>query len=110
MFLASFADGVVKVFDRRLEEEDAVVRSYPSHSSWVQNVKWHPTLPGHFLSARFVAVIVYWRLRLTAHSSLDGEVKLFDVRGSASAIHSWELYPQGLSAFDVHELTGVFAS
>ena len=52
VFLASFADGAVKVFDRRLEEEDAIVRAYPAHSAWVQNVKLHPTLSGQFLSAR----------------------------------------------------------
>ena len=50
--IAGFADGVVKVFDRRLEEEDAVVRSYSDHSSWVQNVRWHPSEGGMFLSAR----------------------------------------------------------
>lgn len=53
VFLASFADGAVKVFDRRLEEEDAIVRAYPAaHSAWVQNVKMHPSLTGQFLSAR----------------------------------------------------------
>ena len=51
-FVASFADGEVKVFDRRMEEENAVVRYYSDHTSWVQNVRWHPTFPGQFLSAR----------------------------------------------------------
>ncbi len=51
-FLASFADGTVKIFDRRLEEDDAVVRSYHQHTSWVQNVKWHPIQAGQFLSGR----------------------------------------------------------
>ncbi|KAI0814821.1 hypothetical protein BC629DRAFT_1467282 [Irpex lacteus] len=91
--LASFADGNVKVFDRRLEEEDAIVRSYSAHSAWVQNVKLHPSLSGQFLTA-----------------SLDGDVKLFDIRGSDNAVHTWDLYPQGLSAFDVHALTGVFVA
>lgn len=50
MFIASYADGVVKVFDRRLEE--AVVRSYNAHNSWVQNVRWHPMFGGQFISAR----------------------------------------------------------
>ncbi len=49
-FLAGFADGAVKIFDRRHEE---VVRSYHQHPSWVQNVKWHPTLSGQFLSGRY---------------------------------------------------------
>ncbi|KAI0348333.1 hypothetical protein BDW22DRAFT_1350515 [Trametopsis cervina] len=93
VFWAGFGDGTVKVFDRRLEEDDAIVRSYSAHSAWVQNVKLHPTLTGQFLSA-----------------SLDGDVKLFDIRGSNNAIHTWDLYPQGLSAFDVHSLTGVFVA
>lgn len=54
-FIASFADGGVKVFDRRLEEDDAIVRSYRGHTSWVQNVRWHPFLGGQFFSARCVA-------------------------------------------------------
>lgn len=57
-FIAGFADGVVKVFDRRLEEEDAVVRSYHEHHTWVQNVKYHPKIRGQFLSARYVAFIL----------------------------------------------------
>jgi len=92
-FVASFADGEVKVFDRRLEEEDAVVRSYADHGSWVQNVRWHPTFPGQFLSA-----------------SLDGEMKLWDLRGPDRAIQTWNMHPSGISAFDVHPQTGVFAA
>jgi regulator-associated protein of mTOR len=52
-FVASFADGTVKVFDRRMEEEDAIVRSFTGeHTSWVQNVRWHPTYASQVLSAR----------------------------------------------------------
>ncbi|KAF8195097.1 hypothetical protein BJ912DRAFT_1085993 [Pholiota molesta] len=92
-FLASFADGVVKVFDRRLEDDDAIVRTYADHSSWVQNVHWHPTLSGQFLSA-----------------SLDGQVKLFDLRGSDFASKTWCPQKYGLSAFDVHPISGVFGT
>ncbi|KAI0370082.1 hypothetical protein BV20DRAFT_1113337 [Pilatotrama ljubarskyi] len=92
-FLASFADGSVKIFDRRLEEDDAVVRSYHQHTSWVQNVKWHPTLVGQFLSG-----------------SHDGEVKLWDIRGGDEPLQTWDMFSQGLSAFDVHEQTEVFAA
>ncbi|KAG9313880.1 hypothetical protein JVU11DRAFT_4648 [Chiua virens] len=92
-FIASFADGVVKVFDRRLEEDDAVVRSYHEHHAWVQNVKYHPRIGGQFLSA-----------------SLSGEVRLWDTRGSDHAVQAWDPHPGGLSCFDVHPQTGLFAA
>lgn len=53
--LVSFADGAVKVFDRRLEEEDALVRSFDAHTAWVQNVKLHPSLSGQFLTAEVLS-------------------------------------------------------
>ncbi len=56
LFLTSFADGTVKLFDRRLEEDAAVVQEYASHTSWIQNVKWHPTANGQFVSARSVSL------------------------------------------------------
>ena len=52
MFTASFADGTVKLFDRRLEEDDAVLKIYSAHTSWIQNMRWHPTANGQFITAR----------------------------------------------------------
>ncbi|KII94228.1 hypothetical protein PLICRDRAFT_101175 [Plicaturopsis crispa FD-325 SS-3] len=93
-FVASFANGEVKFFDRRLEEEDAIVRSYAGHTSWVQNVGWNPLVGGQFLSA-----------------SLDGDVKLWDLRGANKPVQAWEPHlTHGLSNFDVHAQTGVFAT
>ncbi|KAG1800474.1 WD40-repeat-containing domain protein [Suillus plorans] len=92
-FIVGFANGLVKVFDHRLEEEDTIVRSYHDHHSWVQNVKYHPCISGQFLSG-----------------SLAGEVRLWDLRGSDTAIQAWDLHHTGLSVFDVHSQTGVFAT
>lgn len=58
----------------------------------------------HYPPTAFVDKVVY------LSRSMDGEVKLFDIRGSDRAIHTWDLFPHGLSAFDVHDLTGVFAA
>lgn len=57
VLLAGFADGVTKVFDRRLEEDDAIVQSFNEHTSWVQNVRWHPHFGNQFLSARSVTLL-----------------------------------------------------
>lgn len=53
-FAASFADGMVKIFDRRIEDEDSIVRTYSDHSAWVQNVRWHAKQGLQLLSARYV--------------------------------------------------------
>lgn len=99
------------MFDRRLEEEDSIVRAYSEHTSWVQNVRWHPTLGGQLLSARydFKSLSKVCLTTLGGHS-LDGQVKLWDLRGSDNAVKTWDVHPNGLSAFDVHTTTGVFAA
>ncbi|KAJ7201377.1 hypothetical protein GGX14DRAFT_656674 [Mycena pura] len=93
IFAASFANGEVKIFDRRLEEENSVVRKYVEHDSWVQNVRCNPTTNSQFLSA-----------------SLDGRVKLWDLRGPDVSVMTRDLHPEGLSAFDVHATTGILAA
>jgi hypothetical protein len=40
---------------------------------------------------------------------MSGEVKLWDIRGSDRALETWDAFPGGLAAFDVHEQCGVFA-
>ncbi|KAL1726713.1 hypothetical protein EV714DRAFT_254690 [Schizophyllum commune] len=92
-FVAGFADGAVKVFDRRLDDEQAIVRSYTEHNSWVQNAKWLPKADRQPMSA-----------------SLDGEVKLWDLRGSEVSVQTWHTQSTGISAFDIHPLTPVFAT
>ncbi|KAK7466385.1 Target of rapamycin complex 1 subunit kog1 [Stygiomarasmius scandens] len=91
-FVAGFGDGLVKVFDRRKEEDDSIVQTYREHNSWIQNVRPHPTIPYQYLTA-----------------SLDGEVKLWDTRSPISSLQTWRFMPSGLSAFDVHSNTEVFA-
>jgi hypothetical protein len=40
---------------------------------------------------------------------VNGEVKLWDFRGPERAVETWDLFPGGLAAFDVHSQSGVFA-
>ncbi|KAF7307461.1 Mip1 [Mycena indigotica] len=100
-FVASFGNGEVKLFDRRLEEENAVVAHFLGHESWVQNVRLHPTMQSQFVTA-----------------SLDGKVKLWDYRGkpehiaalNVNSLASWDVHHDGIAAFDVHPTAGVFAA
>ncbi|KAF5351586.1 hypothetical protein D9758_007263 [Tetrapyrgos nigripes] len=91
-FVAGFGDGVVKVFDRRKEENDSVIQTFYEHAAWIQNVRPHPTIPYQYLTA-----------------SLDGEVRLWDTRNPQRSVQTWEFMPSGLSAFDVHNSAEVFA-
>ena len=43
------------------------------------------------------------------HSSLDGDVKLWDIRGGSSSLDGWKMFPEGLSTFDMHDQCGVYA-
>jgi regulator-associated protein of mTOR len=42
--------------------------------------------------------------------SLAGEVRLWDARGSERAAYALDPQPAGLSCFDVHPQTGLFAT
>lgn len=80
------------MFDQRLEEEESIVRTFSDHSSWIQKIRPNPTNSHQFLS-----------------SSVDGAVKLWDLRGSHSVpVEAWQ-FDQGLACFDVHSLADVFA-
>jgi regulator-associated protein of mTOR len=92
-FLAGTGDGGVRLLDRRKDEDAAVVRAYRAHSAWVQAVRWHPFYAGQFFTA-----------------SLDGEVKLWDLRGRDVAIETWDQRSHGIAAMDVHAHAGVFAT
>ncbi|KAJ7163422.1 hypothetical protein C8R43DRAFT_879598, partial [Mycena crocata] len=93
IFAASFGNGEVKVYDRRLGESNSVIRQYTEHKSWVQNICCEPTSDFQFLSA-----------------SLGGRVKLWDLRCSASPT-TWDVdLRHGLSFFDCHPTTRIFAA
>lgn len=53
LFLASFGDGKVKLFDRRLNSEDAVVEMYRGHNSFVHRIRWQRGSHRNVLSARY---------------------------------------------------------
>jgi len=93
VFAASYGDGALRLFDLRARPEDVLLRTYRDHQVWVENVRWKHGMDHELLSA-----------------SLDGEIRMWDIRGSNVSVDDWTLHPGGLAAFDMHRHTGVFAA
>jgi regulator-associated protein of mTOR len=69
IFVAGFGDGVVRVFDQRLNPRTAMVRIWREHQQWVTNV--HMQRGG---------------VRELVSGSRNGEVKLWDLRHDRSVL------------------------
>ncbi|KAG0302962.1 hypothetical protein BGZ98_007096 [Dissophora globulifera] len=63
IFVVGFGDGAVRVYDRRQPPHEAMVMTWKSHKSWIQNVRMQR---GGF--------------RELVSGSLDGVIKVWDVR------------------------------
>lgn len=74
-----------------------------SGSGWAVPICWvcHDIFPARIS----IDWCYYYRL-----FSVDGQVKLFDLRGPDYAAKTWNIHPNGLSAFDVHPIAHVFAA
>lgn len=115
IFVAGFGDGVVRVFDQRLNPRTAMVKAYREHQQWVTNV--HMQRGG---------------VRELISGSRNGEVKIWDIRnqdsimtvnatgGGSSTYHRNSTHPDGgyydsnhraptLRSLSLHEHAPVFA-
>ncbi|SPO41527.1 related to KOG1 - Subunit of TORC1, a rapamycin-sensitive complex involved in growth control [Pseudozyma flocculosa] len=95
MFVAGFGDGTVGVYDRRNPPEASLVRLWEEHQTWVQNV--HLQKRGN---------------RELVTASVDGEVRLWDIRGrsSISQLSMGRRLGGKLSCMSVHERMPIFAA
>lgn len=115
IFVAGFGDGVVRVFDQRLNPRTSMVKAWREHQQWVTNV--HMQRGG---------------VRELMSGSRNGEVKLWDIRmdeaimtinatgGQAGTYHRNSQHPDGgyyenssrvptLRSLSLHEHAPVFA-
>ncbi|KAN0060287.1 Target of rapamycin complex 1 subunit kog1 [Thecaphora frezii] len=95
IFVAGFGDGTVGVYDRRNPPEASLVRLWEEHQTWVQNV--HLQKRGN---------------RELVTASVDGEVRLWDIRGrsSISQLSMARRLGGKLSCMAVHERIPVSAA
>ena len=52
MFLASFGDGCIRLYDRRVDKVSPVVMTWKGHKAWVQRVRWQAGGENAIVSAR----------------------------------------------------------
>ncbi|KAK9472050.1 raptor N-terminal caspase like domain-containing protein [Dipodascopsis tothii] len=92
IFIAGFGDGAVRVYDRRLDAREAMVRVWKYHPSWVLNV--HMQRGGS---------------RELISGSADGQINIWDLRFD-QPIESVHTHERAMRAIDVHEHAPVFAT
>lgn len=94
VFVAGFGDGVVRLFDKRLEDASQVVlRTWRKHHTWIQSV--HLQRGGQ---------------RELVTGSMNGDVRIWDVRAPDTPLYESSVQPQGLQALAVHSGAPVFAT
>ncbi|KAK9448129.1 raptor N-terminal caspase like domain-containing protein [Limtongia smithiae] len=92
IFVAGFGDGALRVYDRRIDPHNAMVKVWKYHKSWVLNV--HMQRGG---------------ARELASGSVDGKVHLWDLRND-SPIVSFTAHERGMRAMHVHEHAPILAT
>ncbi|KAK9463661.1 raptor N-terminal caspase like domain-containing protein [Lipomyces oligophaga] len=92
IFIAGFGDGALRVYDRRIDPREAMVKVWKYHKSWVINV--HMQRGG---------------ARELASGSVDGKIHLWDLR-SDEPVTTFQAHERGMRAMYVHEHAPILAT
>ncbi|CAJ0651140.1 10531_t:CDS:2, partial [Entrophospora sp. SA101] len=93
LFAAGYADGAVRLFDRRIQPRDALIMTSKEHKNFIINIVWQRGA-GHKLVS----------------GSKSGEIKLWDLRNNCSKVTiSDDPNKSELNAMDVHHNAEVVA-
>jgi ribosome biogenesis protein YTM1 len=78
LLASGHTDGLVRLWDPRVQEGSMVRRVLKSHSRWVAAVEWSPQSAFHLVSAGYDGTLKWWDLRGTAGP-------IYSVRPTAAA-------------------------
>ncbi|KAK9477112.1 raptor N-terminal caspase like domain-containing protein [Lipomyces japonicus] len=92
ILIAGFGDGALRVYDRRLDPREAMVKVWKYHKSWVLNV--HMQRGG---------------ARELASGSVDGKIHIWDLRMDTPVL-SFQAHERGMRAVQVHEHAPILAT
>ncbi|WVR06256.1 hypothetical protein IAU60_003286 [Kwoniella sp. DSM 27419] len=93
VFVAGFGDGVVRLFDKRAEHAgEVVLRTWRQHKIWIQSVH-----------------LQRGSMRELVTGSMDGEVRVWDVRKPDEPLYTVPRRDEGLMALAVHTGASVLA-
>ncbi|WRT67669.1 uncharacterized protein IL334_004641 [Kwoniella shivajii] len=93
VFVAGFGDGVVRLFDKRAEDAgEVVLRTWRQHKIWIQSVH-----------------LQRGSMRELVTGSMDGEVRVWDVRKPDEPLYTIPRRDKGLMALAVHTGAPVLA-
>ncbi|WWC70649.1 uncharacterized protein I206_104600 [Kwoniella pini CBS 10737] len=93
VFVAGFGDGVVRLFDKRAEDAgEVVLRTWRQHKIWIQSVH-----------------LQRGSMRELVTGSMDGEVRVWDVRRPDEPLYTIPRRDEGLMALAVHTGASVLA-
>lgn len=92
IFAAGFGDGAVRIYDKRMDARDSMIKLWKDHKAWVTDV--HMQRGGN---------------RELVSSCVTGEVKLWDLRRD-HCVSEIEAHSGGLRSLAVHEHAPVLAT
>jgi regulator-associated protein of mTOR len=92
IIVAGFGDGSIRVYDRRLDPRDSLVKTWKRHDSWVINVQMQRGGARELVSG-----------------SSDGQVYLWDIRMDGPVL-SYQAHSRGMRALDIHEHAPIIAT
>lgn len=100
--VAGFGDGAVRLYDRRLDPRDSMVKCWRTHTSWIVNARMQRGGARELVTASTDGKVCLWDIRLST-PILD-----FNTRDAQGAQYSQNRH--SISVMDLHEHAPVLAT